>query len=220
MNTETASYFYNSMGVPEFNGPFSPRSDMLFDRIRDKCEKIIFQGAKVLDIGCGNGRYAFKFEKLGASPVGIDCAYEIIEYAKNAAKEHESQAEFVCADALDMPFSDNYFDIIFLAGNNIAEFSYDDIEIICKESKRALKKNGYFCVSMNDCRIHDNGKSFDLSTYIPEEGKRICYYGQGEKYEYHAYYWTIAFAKHIFGKYFDKIEISQTDEKRFWIQCS
>ena len=62
---------------------------------------------KVLDIGCGNGRY---FELLkNTDYVGIDNSSKLIEEAKKKYPE----ANFLVADALDIPFGDNTFDKVY-----------------------------------------------------------------------------------------------------------
>ena len=221
MKVEVASRFYNASGITEDNLPFSERSEMLFDRIRNECESIIFNGAMTLEIGCGNGRCSFSFEKLGAIPTGIDCADEVIEFAKQFARKENSKAKFVCNDALEMPFEQNEFDIVFLVGNNIVEFSLSDIDIMCQKIRNILKCNGAFCIAMNDGYIHSNGKTFDANSYNAESGLKICHYEIPNKgsFEYHYYFWTVSMCRFICSKYFDNIRMKQLDEKRYWLEC-
>ncbi|MDR1630320.1 MAG: class I SAM-dependent methyltransferase [Oscillospiraceae bacterium] len=221
MKTEIAADFYNNAGVLKEDAPFSERSTMLINRIRSYCEELIFTNAKILEIGCGNGRYSFAFEKMGAISTGIDCADTVIEYARDFAKQINSTSTFIMGDALDMPFMDKAFDIVFLVGNTIVEFSYDDIDKLCEQSRRVLKQTGVFCVAMNDMFIHWNGKHHDINNYSYESGQILSNYtipGQGT-YPYHAHFWTVAMAKCIFKRHFRQIDIKQTDEKRFWIEC-
>ena len=221
MDTKIASDFYNNAGVLEENAPFSERSTMLIDRIRNQCEKLIFPNARTLEIGCGNGRYSFEFEKMGAVATGIDCAGDIIDYAKDFAVKTHSTATFITGDALDMPFSAEYFDLVFLISNNIVEFSYDDVDTLCKQSCRVLKQTGVFCVSMNDMIVKWNGTQRDLGNYSFVSGQITDCYNIPDKgaYLYHSYFWTVAIAKYIFTKYFRNVTVRQTDSMRFWIEC-
>ena len=221
MNTEVARNHYNAIGILGGNEPFSERSEMLFDRIRKECETIIFQGAKTLEIGSGNGRYSFWFEKLGAIPTGIDCANEMVQYAREYATSNQSKATFVEGDATKLSFAEQSFDIAFLVGNNIVEFTIDQFDTMCKQVKRVLIPNGAFCISMNDGRLHHNGKSFNEALYDPISGLEKCYNqipGKGS-YEYQSYFWTISMARYVLCKYFSKIDIHQADHVRFWIEC-
>ncbi|MEE2657800.1 MAG: methyltransferase domain-containing protein [Candidatus Latescibacterota bacterium] len=43
------------------------------------------QGKKVLDVGCGSGRYAVEFARRGAEVVGIDMAESMVVMARQAA---------------------------------------------------------------------------------------------------------------------------------------
>ncbi len=74
-------------------------------------------GAAVLDIGCGTGRYSIECAKRGASRVlGIDFAPRMIEFSKNIAKQmNVDNTDFICADFLNYPF-DESFDIVLALG--------------------------------------------------------------------------------------------------------
>jgi SAM-dependent methyltransferase len=74
-------------------------------------------GAAVLDIGCGTGRYSIECAKRGASHVkGIDFAPRMIEFSKNiAAQMNVDNTEFICADFLTYPFEES-FDIVLALG--------------------------------------------------------------------------------------------------------
>ncbi len=94
-------------------------------------------GQKVLDIGCGNGRF-FNFVKGKASYFGIDSSIELIKIAKNKYPE----ATFQVANGLALPFPDNYFDKVYC----LAVFQHIPSqklrEQFLKEAKRVLKPKG------------------------------------------------------------------------------
>src|SRR3990167_8662040 len=62
-------------------------------------------GDKVLDIGCGNGRFLYALYHKNADYCGIDASEEMIE----SAKLKFPKAKFLRADALDLPFEDIYY---------------------------------------------------------------------------------------------------------------
>ena len=221
MNTNIASNFYNNSGIIKINEPFSERSIKLFNRVRPYCEKIVFNGAKSLEIGCGNGRFSFELEKMGCLATGIDCADKIIEYAVKFANKTNSLAKFIIGDALNIPFQKDIFDLVFLFGNNIVEFSYSDIDKLCSQITHILNNNGVFCVEMNDMFVHYNGKLNDMKNYSYENSQLTNYYEIPDKglLPYHSYMWTVGIAKFIFEKYFGLVKIQQIDAKRFWIEC-
>ena len=48
------------------------------------CREI--EGSRVLDIGCGSGRYAVEFARRGAEVVGLDFSSTMVEMARRAAE--------------------------------------------------------------------------------------------------------------------------------------
>jgi SAM-dependent methyltransferase len=82
----------------------------------EHCGKL--SGAKVLDIGCGTGRYSIECAKRGAKRVvGIDFAPAMIEFSKNIAGQMNVSdiCEFICADFLAYSFEES-FDIVLALG--------------------------------------------------------------------------------------------------------
>jgi len=65
---------------------------------------------KVIDLGCGTGENAMMFASKGLSVLGVDSAPLAIAKAKVKANERGSTAEFMEADALDLPSLKRVFD--------------------------------------------------------------------------------------------------------------
>jgi SAM-dependent methyltransferase len=75
-------------------------------------------GAKVLDIGCGSGRYSIECAKRKADRVvGIDFAPSMIKFSQEMARQMKvsDKCEFICGDFLTYPFEES-FDIILALG--------------------------------------------------------------------------------------------------------
>lgn len=80
-------------------------------------EKILLaslpKGAKILDVGCGSGRFSVNAAKLGFDVTGIDITPEAIDTCKIRAKKAGlSNLRFMVADITD-GFSENGFDYVF-----------------------------------------------------------------------------------------------------------
>jgi len=96
---------------------------------------------KILDVGCGTGGILRDFIKYGAKPkylYGVDLLEDRIEIAKDISPN----IHFKCGDASNLPYEDEYFDIVvqFTVFTSIL-----DKEIkrdITKEMLRVLKKEG------------------------------------------------------------------------------
>lgn len=66
----------------------------------------IFVGDKVLDLGCGNGRFFEIFNDKKVDYTGIDFSERLIEIAKNKYPN----GNFLVSSAFNLPFPDNLFD--------------------------------------------------------------------------------------------------------------
>ena len=80
-----------------------------WDRFRTKKEKWVEnflkkQKGKILDLGCGSGRYLMKLKD--AKMYLVDFSEEMI----NLAKQKKIDAEFFVADMTKLPFENNFFD--------------------------------------------------------------------------------------------------------------
>ncbi len=69
-----------------------------------------FAGARVLDIGCGDGRLSNRIRGWVHSIVGVDLAGQDVRRA-HARKRLEDVARFAVADASRLPFQDRSFDL-------------------------------------------------------------------------------------------------------------
>lgn len=90
----------------------------------------------ILDIGCGP-RGSLEWADMAKERVGIDPLAD--KYVKMGAKDHKMT--YIKAYVEDLPFPDNYFDII-CSFNSLDHVN--NIESACKEIKRTLKDNGLF----------------------------------------------------------------------------
>ena len=69
-----------------------------------------FAGARVLDVGCGDGRLSNRIRGWIHSIAGVDMAGEDVGRAQ-ARKRLEDVARFAVADASRLPFQDRSFDL-------------------------------------------------------------------------------------------------------------
>lgn len=75
-----------------------------------------FHGARVLEIGCGDGRLAFRYASASAFVVGIEPLLDEVRSAQRACpSDLRPRVTFVPATALALPFRRDAFDIAVLA---------------------------------------------------------------------------------------------------------
>lgn len=101
---------------------------------------------KILDLGCGNGNILKTLEeKTDADLYGLDLSENMI---KEAEKNLNSDVNLTIGDAEKLPYSDNKFDVVIC---NASFHHYTKPEIVLKEIKRILKKNGVFILGDPTC---------------------------------------------------------------------
>jgi ubiquinone/menaquinone biosynthesis C-methylase UbiE len=99
-------------------------------------------GDTVLDVCCGTGAQAIHYAKRGIIATGIDLGQGMIELAeRNKRKQGLRNVSFQIADALNLPFENNFFDYasISLALHEVERTARDRI---ISEMKRVIKKEG------------------------------------------------------------------------------
>ena len=104
-------------------------------------------GERVLDVGCGAGRFLVEFEKNGSSTVGIEPDIRPLGIAKPRVKGSLIQSSAVC-----LPFSDSTFDKVLC--NHVIEH-VENPDQAFGEIRRVLRTGGTFVLS------------FPNSNYLP-----------------------------------------------------
>jgi len=98
---------------------------------------------KVLDLGCGAGNNAKFFAEKGFSVFGIDGSKTAVQACKKMFKQHKLRGNFILGDFLEIPFENNFFDLVADRESLYAN-KPEDIKIIIKQVFNKLKPGGYF----------------------------------------------------------------------------
>lgn len=99
-------------------------------------------GDKVLDCATGTGDLAIEFKKAvghQGSVLGTDFCEEMIEHAPAKAHKEQLVVEFEVADAMNLPYEDNSFDIASIA---FGIRNVDDPLVCLQEMARVVKPGG------------------------------------------------------------------------------
>lgn len=141
---------------------FSRTRERIWPEMKFLFDDYLIPGERILDIGCGNGRFFEVFKGKRVDYFGIDNSEKLIEIAKRrypekeflpstkekGVTEHKGVHRFQVADALNLPFPDNYFDKVY----SIAVLHHIPSEEFrlrfLKEARRVLKQEGLLILTV------------------------------------------------------------------------
>ena len=98
-----------------------------------------FEGAKLLEIGCGMGTDLLQFARGGARCTGIDLTPRSVEITPHRFGLYGNQGSFMIADGERLPFATESFDVVY--SNGVLHHTPDTSGAI-REIHRVLRKNG------------------------------------------------------------------------------
>ena len=111
---------------------------------KELASSIDLKSLEVLDVGCGiGGPCRMLAEEFNCQATGIDLNSEFIRTATKLSEllSLGSTTKFVQGDALNLPFEDNSFDIVW---TQHVQMNIDDKKRFYSEIFRVLRKGGYF----------------------------------------------------------------------------
>ena len=97
------------------------------------------RGLRVLEIGCGLGTDGAQFAKAGADYTGVDLTNAAIELARKRFELFGLTGKFQVADAENLDFPDESFDVVYSHG---VLHHTPDIDAAVQEIHRVLKPGG------------------------------------------------------------------------------
>ena len=97
------------------------------------------RGLKVLEIGCGLGTDGAQFAEAGADYTGVDLTEAAVELARKRFELFDLKGKFETADAENLPFADESFDLVYSHG---VLHHTPETEKAIKEIHRVLRPGG------------------------------------------------------------------------------
>ena len=132
------------LNVSHYAGEVSYYIQAPLRQVEKKILASISKGSRMLDVGCGSGRFSIGAAQTGYDVTGIDITSEAITAASNKAKNLKLyNISFLIGDMINMPFNDNEFDYVFcprFSINAVATFQHRQRAV--QEMVRVVKPEG------------------------------------------------------------------------------
>ena len=161
MKTDTAHLVWNSRwATPDGRADWlSPDQDVV-----DLSAELLSAGntRRALDLGCGVGRHALHFARLGFETSAIDMAEAGLSEVRASAADAGLKIETAVAPMTSLPFPDGHFDYV-LAFNVIYHGDGPIVSQAISEIRRVLKPGGMYQGTMLSKRNVNHGKGTEIA---------------------------------------------------------
>jgi SAM-dependent methyltransferase len=135
---------------------------------------------KIVEAGCGVGRYVFYFRKMGLDIDGVDFSQEVIHRLNIYKEEICSESKFICGDITNLPYCDDSVSGYISLG--VVEHFIEGPQLALKDAFRALRPGGIAIITTPN--ISFSQKYFRNKTRIREWVKKILKYPPKPFFQY------------------------------------
>jgi 2-polyprenyl-6-hydroxyphenyl methylase/3-demethylubiquinone-9 3-methyltransferase len=154
------------------------------------------QGIRILDLGCGKGRFARALQECGADAIGMDVALGMLGEAMGVSR--------VLGSARRLPFPSGHFDAV-IAVEVIQHLPQGGLIDVFQEVRRALRAGGTFLIIDRNLGALDSRRPWlpsALLKTIDEQRGRWMYQAGGPVRE--RWYWPADLAS-LVGRVFPHV---------------
>jgi ubiquinone/menaquinone biosynthesis C-methylase UbiE len=109
----------------------------------------VHAGDRVLDMGCGTGRFTVPMAEHGADVTGLDISPSMLSQLEATARDRGARVSTCEGDMADLPFDDDRFDVVtsMLA---LMHIPVEDRQQVFLEVARVLKPGGRFVLGVKN----------------------------------------------------------------------
>jgi len=142
---------------------------------------VLKKGARVLDVGCGDGSTLIQVAEAGYTPVGIDLSRTALEKAVERTRACGFEVEVMEGNILEVGDWPGGFDCILLHHVLDSMLSGVRKEVVAM-SGRMLKEGGV--ISFQDYSVNDmrfgNGEEIEKGTFLKKDGLFVHFFEMEE----------------------------------------
>lgn len=137
------------------------------------------ESSRVLDLGCGNGRFLLPLSRKYES-IGTDVSETAVNRALSYLFKNNSHAECLVSSITLLPFSENSFDVVLCLGV-VQHLLEDERKLAISEIKRVMKSGAVLVLEVfgtEDMRY--GGEPIEKDTFRRKSGIIYHYFTQEE----------------------------------------
>lgn len=165
-----ANWFATWFNTSAYHTLYGHRNEEEAEQFIDRlARKVLRQGHRVLDLGCGAGRHAASLNRLGYETVGLDLSANSIASAQDRYQGQTEALEFIHGDMRNMVpvFPAGSFHAVFSLFTSIGYFEESDgMSQTLSGVNHVLREGGVFALDFLN-------PDFVQSRLVPEEVKEI-----------------------------------------------
>jgi SAM-dependent methyltransferase len=176
MNLEHTGWYEHWFGSSYYKILYQDRDELEAGEFIESLLRYLqpLPGSSMLDIACGEGRFAVQLAEHGYNVTGIDISHGSIE----KAKAHENDRLQFFVQDMRFPFYINYFDYAFNFFTSFGYFAHDRDHLMAARSFAAsLKKNGILVIDyLNRDQVLSNlvpGETVHRGSYTFEITRKL-----------------------------------------------
>ena len=146
----------------------------------DFFDRYVTPPARILDAGCGVGRYTIPLAMREYDVTGVDISLFAITELDNVRLRRNMQMGLAAADIFHLPFRDNSFDAVVAFGV-LQHLLEDERSTVLPEFARVLVPGGTLVIEvlgMEDMRI--GGREVETATFLRSTGSVYHYFNLDE----------------------------------------
>jgi len=167
----------------------------------------IKSASKILDVGCGFGNNLLPFLDVGCQCFGAEITQAMAEETEGILQKKGYHTLIRCGKNKELPFEDNFFDILLSINTIHYEKTEKDIRLAFTEYKRVLRKNGRIILITAGpkheifMRARPFGfHQYEVGNYDFRNGERLFFFE------------TARYLKKIMNHFFKDVEIGRITE--------
>lgn len=183
-----------------------PIRKLEYSYVISKMQEAIFDGAKVLEAGCGVSSMPFLWSEFGGKITAVDFDEKSIalmrKFSEDAFFGEGREIETAVCDIMQLPYEDNSFDVV-VSTSVLEHLPYPNYLLAVNELYRVLKPGGTL-VCTCDLDASENSKRRAMGAFSAQDIKKILGEFKGELVEEEMAV--------------EEFSITEKEIEQFWIQ--